>query len=272
MKQFKDIKVGTKLVGLVAVMGVLLLASVLVSMNMVEQVNNSYQQIQREDDYAGQLGISIGKAFSEDRASLTRYLFRVNPAERQQIAQEIQQQDQKIDASLQELAPFMLSDEAKAIQADIQKNMSAYRTARSALMEAQPAPGQPVDNLPELKPVHDLGAQLGKDFDRIGELGVKGAAENSQALGAQIAQQRMLMFGLSLAVIVVAVLLGYQLARHVSRNIQALAARAQVIAGGDLTQPVPVESADEIGELAQHLEVMRAQLHQSMSEIHVAAN
>lgn len=110
MKQFKDIKVGTKLVGLVAVMGVLLLVSVLVSMNTVEQVNNSYQQIQREDDYAGQLGISIGKAFSEDRASLTRYLFRVNPAERQQIAQEIQQQDQKIDASLQELAPFMLSD------------------------------------------------------------------------------------------------------------------------------------------------------------------
>ena len=167
MKQFKDIKVGTKLVGLVAIMGVLLLASVFIAMNNVSQVNDAYQKIQQEDDYAGQLGVSIGKAFSEDRASLTRYLFRVNPAERQQIAQEIQQQDAQIDARLQEIAPFMLSDEAKAIQAYIQKNMSAYRQARAALIAAQPAPGQPVDNLPELKPVHDLGAQLGKDFDRI---------------------------------------------------------------------------------------------------------
>lgn len=272
MKQFKDIKVGTKLVGLVAIMGVLLLASVFIAMNNVSQVNDAYQKIQQEDDYAGQLGVSIGKAFSEDRASLTRYLFRVNPAERQQIAQEIQQQDAQIDARLQELAPFMLSDEAKAIQADIQKNMSAYRQARAALMAAQPAPGQPVDNLPELKSVHDLGAQLGKDFDRIGELGIKGAAESSQALGEQIAQQRMLVFGLSLAVIVVAVLLGYQLARRVSTSIQTLAARAEAIAGGNISQPVPVTSADEIGQLAEHLEAMRQQLQQMMSEMRTAAD
>ena len=36
----------------------------------------------------------------------------------------------------------------------LQKDLSAYRTARTALMQAQTQPGSPVDNLPQLKPVH----------------------------------------------------------------------------------------------------------------------
>lgn len=119
MKQFKDIKVGTKLVGLVAVMGVLLLVSVLVSMNTVEQVNNSYQQIQREDDYAGQLGISIGKAFSEQKLAL------------EQIDQGVMQVSQVVQANSATSEQAASASQQLSAQAErLQETASRFRLAQ----------------------------------------------------------------------------------------------------------------------------------------------
>ena len=272
MKGFKDIKVGTKLVALVAFMGALMLVSVFLTQSTVESINSAYQRIDKYDTQAALNAVQAGKSFSEARGSLTRYLFRIDPVERQKIAGEMAAQDKRIDEAIAALAPTIESDAAKAAMAKLQKDLSSYRTARAALMAAQTVPGSPVDALPELKPVHDLGGELATDFETIANLGVSGAAQETATLGDSISQNRIVMFAVSLVVIVIAMLIGLWLARMISTRLSRLQERAAAVAGGDLTQPVAVLADDEIGRLATALEEMRKNLQQSMSEIHMAAD
>ena len=272
MNGIKDIKIGTKLVALVALMGILMFGSVFMTGNTIENINNSYQRIDTYDTQAALDAVQAGKAFSEARGSLTRYLFRVDAAERQQIASEMAAQDKKIDEEIAAIQPVIESDAAKAAMEKLQKDLSAYRTARTALMQAQTAPGAPVDNLPQLKPVHDRGADLSSDFDKIAEIGTKGAAQETATLGDKITSDRVVMMTGSIIVIVIAILIGLWLARMISQRLAKLEERAEDIAGGDLSQAVPVLSSDEIGQLASALEQMRQNLQQSMSEIHMAAD
>ena len=272
MKGFKDIKVGAKLVALVAFMGALMLASVFLTLNTVENINSAYQRIDKYDTQAALNAVQAGKSFSEARGSLTRYLFRVDPAERQKIAGEMTAKDKQIDEAVAALAPGIESDAAKAAMAKLQKDLSAYRTARAALMAAQTVPGAPVDNLPELKPVHDLDDELATDFETIANLGVSGAAQETATLGDSISKDRIVMFTVSLVVIVLAMLIGLWLARMISTRLSRLQERATEVANGDLTQPIAVLADDEIGRLAAALEQMRENLQQSMSEIHMAAD
>ena len=216
--------------------------------------------------------MQAGKSFSEARGSLTRYLFRVDATERQQIASEMAAQDKKIDEEIAAIQPVIESDAAKAAMEKLQKDLSAYRTARTALMQAQTAPGTPVDNLPQLKPVHDLGADLSSDFEKIAEIGTKGAAQETATLGDKISSDRVVMMTGSIIVIVIAILIGLWLARMISQRLTRLQQRADAIADGDLSQSVQVLRNDEIGQLAAALEQMRQNLQQSMSEIHMAAD
>ena len=272
MNGIKDIKIGTKLVALVVFMGILMFVSVFMTGNTVENINGSYQRIDKYDTQAALDAVQAGKSFSEARGSLTRYLFRVDATERQQIASEMAAQDKKIDEEIAAIQPVIESDAAKAAMEKLQKDLSAYRTARTALMQAQTAPGAPVDNLPQLKPVHDLGADLSSDFDKIAEIGTKGAAQETATLGDKITSDRVVMMTGSIIVIVIAILIGLWLARMISQRLAKLEERAEDIAGGDLSQAVPVLSSDEIGQLASALEQMRQNLQQSMSEIHMAAD
>jgi len=272
MNGIKGIKIGTKLVALVALMGILMFVSVFMTGNTVENINNSYQRIDKYDTQAALDAVQAGKSFSEARGSLTRYLFRVDATERQQIASEMAAQDKKIDEEIAAIQPVIESDAAKAAMEKLQKDLSAYRTARTALMQAQTQPGAPVDNLPQLKPVHDLGADLSSDFDKIAEIGTKGAAQETSTLGDKITSDRVVMMTGSIIVIVIAILIGLWLARMISQRLTRLQQRADAIADGDLSQAVPVLNNDEIGQLAAALEQMRQNLQQSMSEIHMAAD
>ena len=88
-------------------------------------------------------------------------------------------QDKRTDEAIAAIQPVVTSDAAKAAMEKLQKDLSAYRTARTALMQAQPQPGAPVDNLPQMKPVHDLGGTLSEDFAKIEQIGMDGAKQET---------------------------------------------------------------------------------------------
>ena len=72
MNGIKDIKIGTKLVALVALMGILMFGSVFMTGNTIENINNSYQRIDKYDTQAALDAVQAGKAFSEARVRLPR--------------------------------------------------------------------------------------------------------------------------------------------------------------------------------------------------------
>jgi len=58
--------------------------------------------------------------------------------------------------------------------------------------------------------------------------------------------------------------------QRVVRPTELLTAAAERMAGGELSTPIQVEAQDEIGVLAEHLEVMRQQLRRALDEVETA--
>ncbi len=68
-------------------------------------------------------------------------------------------------------------------------------------------------------------------------------------------------------IVVLALALGYLGSTLLARPLGRLTTAAARIGGGDLESPVPVEGADEVGQLAQRMEEMRRSLHQTYSQL-----
>jgi two-component system OmpR family sensor kinase len=71
---------------------------------------------------------------------------------------------------------------------------------------------------------------------------------------------------LSALALLVATVLAVGLARRLVRPVQTLERAALAIAGGDLSQRVPVETADELGALARAFNIMVGALHRTLEQ------
>lgn len=157
MGKFSNMRIGTKIVSLTGVLCVLLLATVIASFSLSDQINTTYQKVYKEDAKTAVVAMQAGKAFSEDRGELTRYLFRQSPEARQQSLSELQAHDSAVEAQIAQLQALAVTGADQQAMAELERQMQQYKQARAALIAAQTVPGSPVENLPEMKPVHDLG-------------------------------------------------------------------------------------------------------------------
>ncbi len=72
---------------------------------------------------------------------------------------------------------------------------------------------------------------------------------------------------LSAFMLIVGVLVAWGTARSVAGPVRALTHAARRITSGDLTQGIPVQGEDEIGELGRSLEAMRSRLKDSLEQV-----
>jgi two-component system sensor histidine kinase VicK len=75
-----------------------------------------------------------------------------------------------------------------------------------------------------------------------------------------------------LTVLGIAVLIGFLLARTITRPIRELTSRAAAMAGGDFSQEITVHAADEIGELGRMFNYLASRLQETMGEISAEKN
>jgi signal transduction histidine kinase len=98
---------------------------------------------------------------------------------------------------------------------------------------------------------------------------VLGLVQMSQPMRLVMARTRSLLLSLaalSTLALLVATGLAIGLARRLVRPVQTLERAALAIAGGDLSQRVPVETADELGALARAFNIMVGALHRTLEQ------
>lgn len=268
----KDMKISTKLIAMVVTLVVFMAAGIGAGLKMSSDFSHEYQRIYDADARAATLAVQTGKYFSESRNELTRYLYRVDPAMRQQSMESFKAFDQKLDGVVAEIETRAVSPEAKAYMADLKTKITEYRSARAALIAAQKEPGMPTEGLAEAKAVHTSGDNLSKAFDDLATMADNSATKEMAAIDEEIDRVILIAAAIALLVVLVSLTMSIRLAHSVATRIGSISALAGVIAGGDLTQPVVVTAHDELGEAGERFEAMRTQLNQSMSEIHVAAD
>jgi len=87
------------------------------------------------------------------------------------------------------------------------------------------------------------------------------------AVRTQVSQMRTVVVLAAVGAAVLALLIGFFVARRVTKPIADMTTAANAIAGGDYAQRVRVSRPDEIGSLARALNSMTAQLHDQIETI-----
>ncbi|SFH95332.1 methyl-accepting chemotaxis sensory transducer [Selenomonas ruminantium] len=271
MELFKNMKISTQLVTLTGILGALIVLTAVCCLYLLSSVSEEYQRVYDEDAYAATLATQAGKLFTESRNEYTRFLTRVDPSMRQESMTNMQKRDKELDVVFAELEKRAISAEAKRVMSDIRAQIDTFRSQRDALIKAQPAPGAPVETLPEAKRASETGYKLAQSFESVMEMGNKSTQEEFKKIKDEI-DRAMLISVINIALVVIlSMFFGMRLARNIGSRINRMADAAEVIGSGDLSQPMKPESNDEIGQAVAHFEHMRQNLNQSMNNIHVAA-
>ncbi|MDD6134142.1 MAG: methyl-accepting chemotaxis protein [Selenomonadaceae bacterium] len=271
MELFKNMKISTKLVTLTGILGALVVVTAVCCLYLLSSVSEQYQKVFDEDAYAATLATQAGKLFTESRNEYTRFLTRVDPMMRQESMANMQKCDRELDVVLGELEKRVISTDAKKVMSDIRGQIDTFRSQRDALIKAQPAPGAPVENLPEAKRASETGYKLSQSFDSVMEMGNKSTQDKFKKIKEEIDEAILISVINIVVVVLLAMFFGMRLARNIGNRINRMAASAEVIGSGDLSQPMKPENNDEIGQAVEHFEHMRQNLNQSMNNIHVAA-
>ncbi|SDG24800.1 methyl-accepting chemotaxis sensory transducer [Selenomonas sp. WCT3] len=271
MELFKNMKISTKLVTLTGILGALVVLTAACCLYLLSSVSEQYQKVYDEDAYAATLATQAGKLFTESRNEYTRFLTRVDPMLRQESLTNMQKCDKELDVVFGELEKRAISTEAKRVMSDIRGQIDTFRSQRDALIKAQSAPGAPVENLPEAKKASETGYKLAQSFDSVMEMGNKGTQAEFKKIKEEIDKAILISVINITVVVILAMFFGLRLARNISDRINRMADAAEVIGGGDLSQPMKSEGDDEIALAVAHFESMRQNLNQSMNNIHVAA-
>ncbi len=180
---------------------------------------------------------------------------------------------------------FTLTDDLKAILADLKTNKSVeyadFLSADGAFLAQTAKVVPPEIALRKLEPGHGIRLTTVDDqtqhlfvvpFYETKESAKQGAKpkgyfrlvmNESQARGA-IREMWFTNLAVTGVALVIAILLGMVGSKLITRPMLALAETAQVIAGGDLTRRSEIESEDEIGLLGGAFNAMAGNLEQTM--------
>ena len=142
------------------------------------------------------------------------------------------------------------------------------RVVASYVRPGQPAVAAPTSPGPEgtrfVGRTFELVSPVQKKGRRLGTLYLRA---DMVSVNARLADYAGILSVVSLAIGGAAFLLKRLLQRLISEPLLRLSRMAESIAGGDLTTHVPVESADEVGQLAGAFNHMTAQLALSYAEL-----
>jgi PAS domain S-box-containing protein len=111
--------------------------------------------------------------------------------------------------------------------------------------------------------------QLGSAINSIVKAEDKGINREDAEADKTVARILLTIVSLTIATAVLAVVLGVSMATWISRSLSKLRAGAERIAHGDFSQPIPITSNDEIGQLAATFNVMAEKLQNSYQQLAV---
>ena len=188
--------------------------------------------------------------------------------ERSRIDALIKQLAVTLDRAAKELGTAAASgsatDEEKALYAKAAKQLEAFRTP--VLQAADMASTDAAVAAMVMQNADTEYGNLEKTIDQLSAIQNRLAKESFEAAQRSFDSSLVLLAVLALLTVVLSIGITLVVARMILRPVKAMNARVGEIAEGDLSQALVVESADEIGQLAQSVETMRSKIGDAVGQ------
>jgi methyl-accepting chemotaxis protein len=173
----------------------------------------------------------------------------------------------RISATQKELTEAVDSDKGRVLISAIGERRDVYVAARKdVLAQLSGGNGAEAQKLLAEKMMPAANAYVDA-ISALARFQDERVNEATETMAAQVRGTEMLLLGLTLAALVVGVGFALTITRSVTRPLEATAAAADRMAGGDMTVRIAVEGRDEVSELQQALQRMQQALAGLVSEV-----
>ncbi|MCW5978807.1 MAG: MCP four helix bundle domain-containing protein [Bryobacteraceae bacterium] len=271
MKWFKDRTTVTKLMlgfGLLAVLMAFVGYQGLTSMTRINDMLNTMY----ERDLTGVSAIKdVNIQFMGAARELRQAILDTDEQDMRRDAEMVQARLAAMEEAVTRAEKTFVTEEGKAAIAKIKAAMAEYRSAAQDVLRLALA-NQNKEAVERLR-----GARAAAD--RAGEA-VEAAVQSKEALAKEAYTASDLLYGsarnVMLAVIagavLLAVVLGYFLARLISHPLAETVKVLGAVAGGDLTRSLDVETKDEIGQMAAALNEAVGGMRDALTQVSGSAD
>jgi methyl-accepting chemotaxis protein len=173
----------------------------------------------------------------------------------------------EISVVQKELTDAVDSDKGKALIATIASEREAYLAVRKQVLELIAAGnGGAAQTLVTDKMQPSVTSYVGA-IGALASFQREQAAAASASMHADVNRAELMLLALTLAAIAAAAGFGFAITRSVTRPLATTAEAAVRMAGGDMSQRVPVDGKDEVAQLQQALADMQQALSRLVGEV-----
>jgi NtrC-family two-component system sensor histidine kinase KinB len=156
-------------------------------------------------------------------------------------------QRQRFEEAYERLLPLLLDPEEKAAAADLRRHVEEYRTAGDALRATA---GQPEAHRRYHERVNPVLRQAVGDCERLRDLNFRSMRRAGRRARDEANRATAIVVGISVAALLISTLVSVRLARAVLKPVHELTASVDAVRLGNFDRRVHLDSADELGRLA----------------------
>jgi methyl-accepting chemotaxis protein len=232
--------------------------------NITDLVKDKNVKTKMANDLIDEVG-AIG------RFQRNQLIFKDNPKEIENAANNARKSRENIGKILGELQKFQYSDKGKATLGEVMKQRERYVGLQGKFTEAVVAVkwDQAMAVFAEMRPAYN---EYVKAITAFVDLQTEVADKIGADAEALAISTRNLIIGVALAALLLGVLLAFLITRSITRPVGEALAVTQRLAEGDLTVRIDDISKDEIGQMLGAQQGLIAKLNQIIGEVKGAAD
>ena len=266
---FADRPIGVKIGAVVGLLAVVVLGTNLLAVERIGEMRDGQERIYAENLEPLNALSAVQRATAAHRARVLEYA--VSDADRRvELLGEMEEKQADVEAALAEYRPFVVDADA----------IGKFEDAREEFLATSAGQLFPAADSGDLALYAQVYREVSSPLltaiaDGLEEEGVAQSAQaaaRNAASADEASSAITLLLVTSLTAVVLAVGLTVVVVRRLVRNVQSVQRSAEALAAGDLTVPVHVDSADEVGRMAAALDSAQQSLRGVMSTVVGAAD
>jgi methyl-accepting chemotaxis protein len=243
------VSVGTKLLsGFGLVIGLLLIAGSIAVYNLAILSELTERMYTQELGAIRNLA-EIRAAVDSHRLATIQLADAPDAAERETLANGIRNAEANIAREVASLRPQLYRTDAINLLSQFETAWASYKAINDQMIAAITAGNVQEAERLRLTTSRERRTPVTSTLDQIVAIKDQNAANAAQSALQTYLNVRNVTLGLFVVAVLVALAVGLWLSRTIGRGLRSTAATAELIAAGDLTQSVKVQSTDEVGDL-----------------------
>jgi len=271
MKWFLNLKVGSKL--LLSFLIVAVITCIVGAVGIFNLYSIAQEDTKLYEYYTvplQQMGLAA-EAYQKSRVSARDVFLNKDSDIRNASIKRFGDNVQTLKDETAKVGPTLVSEQGKQVFNTLQNTIAEYEPyARNLFVMVQAGQIEQANQLMQTKGV-EIAGTMQASLDKLSELKVDLAKQKAEDNKSAADQAIMLMIAFAFTAVILAIGLGFFIARAISRPVKEMVTVASQIADGNLNVEVAVNTRDELGDLGMAFNSMTENINRAISGINDAA-